>query len=188
MAPILASSDDDIATYIQDQKAERAKTAIIVLAILGGVLYIGGMVAAFSIFNQTCKGMAKRWPCLRADGCLWALVYLVCLLLSLVWPAAAVLWLLWIICLPSTWGGIGCGRALHSLCFAPGQTCCGIRWSREEAPGPADEEAAGGLGGREMEVVDRQPSSPSPVAPESSESEWEDIELPKYTPVATPAA
>ncbi|KAK3688968.1 hypothetical protein B0T22DRAFT_480203 [Podospora appendiculata] len=169
---------DDYPTDSKYRAAKRQKEGAMIVISICAILYFAIAVAALGVTfcSPQKRPAAERRPRLRADGCVWALFNLACFLLCVAWPAWIALGLLCLVFSPSSRMALGSGW--HSLCLAPGQTCCGIRWNRGAAV-PADEEAAMGAQG----VVNGQPSSPPSPTRGDDSAEWEEIELPKYTPV-----
>ncbi|KAK0734564.1 hypothetical protein B0T26DRAFT_798385 [Lasiosphaeria miniovina] len=166
------------------QKEQENRTTVIVLVAMVQIFITVALVNTVDV--------KRRWPRVRQDGCLYALALTGVFLVSLMWPVAAALIVLWlavsIVLVPFYLVG--------HFCCAPGQTCCGVDWVklcrwvlnlrpalRERTPNTPGRQLDGDVEQQPPGSTDTMelPQRPPPAAKTSDGTRTDDMELPPYS-------
>ncbi|KAK3382719.1 hypothetical protein B0T24DRAFT_602350 [Lasiosphaeria ovina] len=176
------------------KKEQENRTVVIVLLAMVQIFITVTLIKTVDV--------KRRWPRVRQDGCLYALALTGVFLVSLMWPVAVALIVLWlavsVILVPFYLVG--------HFCCAPGQTCCGVDWvklcrwvlrpaPRERTPSTPSSQRGGDVEQAPVAaataVVEQQPPAntdtmelpqrPPSAAKTSDGTSTDDIELPPYS-------
>lgn len=165
-------------------------TAVPVFGVLGPFYLFITAIAAVGSIRILRNKIYPRWPRLEKEGCWIVMTHAACVILSPLWPVAAVLALVFIvlgILLYGLWFMASC--TVKSLCMKEGRTCCGVECIKKRTTTTTDTTAKNeavcsendlerGLGGDGESSPVSTTSSTTIVAKQPSEVDR--MELPVY--------